>query len=24
MGEEYYLQHLIIEHIGKAIFGKSK
>ena len=24
LGEEYYLQHLIIEHIGKAIFGKSK
>ncbi len=24
LGEEYYLQRLIIEHIGKAIFGKSK
>ena len=24
LGEEYYLQHLIIEHICKAIFGNSK
>ena len=24
LGEEYYLQRLIIENIGKAIFGKSK